>query len=193
MQRAAFRPSEDYWLEPIMINQGIICMAVPADKLQQWHAEIAALPPRKRGAWKLLTRSSNGALHRIRYAGPEIGFQLKCHQTFGEKEAKNQMVYPASGWAPMYSEDSFPTEVQIRASYGNKFCDETVVITSDPIRTQTDSEREQILEASGLEGEERELLKQLLLKAAIERNHTGLHHRNHRTTVPTPAGQPMRG
>ena len=164
---------------------GAYVKAVHPLVIEQWTAEIQALPKRKRGGWHTTLTNANGTLRKVR-----------CDNGFFEVKvsAKNMAdggitVSPTGGWAPIIPMRTKPTMEQMERSYGKKvaeayFNEGQNTVTFGRIDTRSD---EQAISIEGLVAGWAETMQ------AIEQNHTGQHYRNRTISVPTAAGEPMRG
>jgi hypothetical protein len=169
--------------------QAVKTAIISGTKLEEWQAEVDALPKRKQCKWKALAIDTRGCIQKVRYRGQEIGFQMKCNQALS-MESVEGTIFPDDGWVPIHAEDKAATKAQIQAAYGdlaNK-CNPECRITSEWAQNVMD-----LIHSFGLEGEELEVFKGKCFEILMDMHYTGKHYRNHRCSIPTAAGQPVRG
>ena len=157
-------------------------MSQPAMVLEFWQMKVDKLPPRKQASWKAWCKDTHGTRHCIRFHNGY--FQVKCTATLIKES-----IPPIDGWAPIIATGTYPTEEQLLASYGHvlpKGVPELRVVTNETAALRT------ALEDCNLEGLALEIFRANLIHEIIQENLTGNHHRNHKITVPTAAGQPVR-
>ena len=153
--------------------------------LEGWLAEVDALPNRKKSKWSALAKNPQGVWHKYRYNEGhfEIKFDAAVNKQFG-----TVMTYPTDGWAPVVPLRGTATFEQIERAYGSRHAREVTENRHDTICAgrleQTD---EEAVSRAGLVQQHNATV------LAIAANQTGHHHRNHAITVPTAAGQPVRG
>ena len=98
------------------------------------------------------------------------------------------MAYPTDGWAPVVPLRGTATFEQIERAYGSQHAkNDTENLHSSMYAGRLEQTDEQAVSRAGLVQQHNAVV------LAIAANHTGQHHRNQTITVPTAAGQPVRG
>ena len=159
--------------------------ATHPDVLAKWKAEIDALPARKKGKWSALAKNQQGEFRRYRYH--KGYFELKLNSA--AKKEFGLTEWPTDGWAPVIPLRGRPTYEQLERSYGAVHATTYIenlheTVAHGRIEGMTD---EEAVTAEGL------IVQQLIMIQSIGETHTGHHHRNTPISVPTAAGQPVRG
>ena len=162
---------------------------IAGKRIEEWQAEVDALPKRKQCKWKTLAVDTRGCIQKVRYLGKEIGFQMKCSRHLC-MESVEGTIFPDDGWVPIHAEDKPSTKKQIQAAYGDlaEIYNPDLRVTSEMTRNVMN-----LIHSFGLEGEELEVFKERCFDGLINLNHTGNHYRNQKCSIPTAAGQPVRG
>ena len=148
--------------------------------MAEWHAEIDALPNRKKGKWSHLAKTIQGEFRKYRYN--QGHFEVKLNGASIKQYGLT--THPTDGWAPVIPLRGCATFEQIERAYGTEHAQSYIdglhgTVTLGRIQELTEQEN---LTAAGL------LTQQLLTLQMIEENHTGQHHRNTTISVPTAPG-----
>jgi hypothetical protein len=153
--------------------------------MAEWAAEVQALPKRKQSGWHTLLKNGDGTFRKVRC--DEGFFELKV-------SAKNMAdvgarMVPKGGWAPIIPLRTKPTMEQIERSYGK---DVAEAYFNEGENTASIGRNENLSDeqATSIGGLAVSLATTM---QAIEESHTGQHYRNRTISVPTAAGEPMRG
>ena len=153
----------------------------PPVAIEEWTAEVMALPERKRLKWKGHILHVKGELSLVRWR-PD-GFVCYLNQAEKATAIKQKCILPADGWAPIYAFGDMISLEQTRCCYGEAAAQLYVQHQGEkPIRTGTFTYEDHGMEAYLNEGNARRI--QL---------HTGNHYRNHKISIPVSPGQPLRG
>ena len=169
--------------------QALRTAGISGKTIEEWQAEVDALPKRKQCKWKSQVIDSRGCVQKVRYLGKEIGFQVKSSQARC-MESVEGTIFPENGWAPVHAEDKPATKKQIQAAYGDlaEICNLERRVTSEWAQKVMD-----LIHSFGLEGEELEVFKEKCFEKLIKMHYTSNHYRNQKCSIPTAAGQPVRG
>ena len=152
--------------------------------LAEWTAEIQALPKRKQGGWHTLLKNVDGTFRKVRC---DNGFfELKVS---AKNMADHHTTMPKGGWAPIVPQKTKVTMEQIERSYGKGIAEahfnegeKTVIFGRNANLSDA--------QANSIEGLAAGWATTM---QGIQENHTGQHYRNKTISVPTAAGEPMRG
>ena len=140
--------------------------------LDEWRAELAALPPRKRKSWKGILADKWNVRQKVRWLGQARTVQM----VDGVSTPYEFVVYKhaektcGSTWVPV-----------VDLAWRDELPEGTEVLMSDAARRLYDAR---------LKGED----EAVVFDQIQEENMTGNHHRNPKPVrVPTRAGEPVRG
>jgi hypothetical protein len=147
--------------------------------IEQWAAEIAALPERKRSKWSTATMEADGVYHKIRYHNGQ--FEKKVHND-------GRLDHLKVDWMPIIPMGGEPTAEQVLRIYGVEAAEAQLeggvpqsFIGGVPLLPQDfATERGMLATHAAVQDD-------------IDANYTGNHYRNKTVRVPTKVGQPVRG
>ena len=169
------------------MDKPIYISGVPASVMEQWQAEVEALPLKKQSKWRKIGRNTQGTFRQVRYYGGY--FQIKVLADTANGEA----ILPIDGWAPIVQTGGQATRDQVIHCYGL-----TMMQTIEEEYNKNPEiwsgmsyprfGRVQQAEERGGEEARNDELRRMMAEA-----HTGKHHRNKSVKIPTPTGQPVRG
>jgi hypothetical protein len=153
--------------------------------LDEWRAQIDALPNRKKSKWSAIMKNSQGEFRKYRYN--QGYFEVKLNGATGKLYGVTE--FPKDGWAPVIPLRGCATFQQLERAYGAEHAQTYIdglhgTHIMGRIEELTEEEN---LSATGL------LVQQLQAVQLIAESHTGQHHRNTTISIPTAAGQPVRG
>jgi hypothetical protein len=169
------------------LTKGFYINAQHPDVIDSWLTDVEKLHPRKRDKWNISLRTTkDGVFHRHRFRNGH--FQVKV-----QANHYSDLLYPASGWAPVIKAGEHPTRSQLVDTYGSEVLElrdaifggsETFAYIQSPTTRRILDLLQQGASSDVTLAEGRQM---------IAENHTGNHYRNKTVTVPTAAGQPVRG
>lgn len=149
----------------------------------EWQAQIAALPQRKRTNWSARVRNDQGVDTKVRYDGGFFEHKLNASTA----AQIGDIMWPKHGWAPIIVLRTKPTFEQLKKSYGTEVAEQ---YTNGDVTVRSTGVTLSDAEAVSAQGRDKAWVH-TLQKAA--ENHTWQHHRNKHVSVPTAAGEPVRG
>ena len=168
-----------------MAPEKLYCKAVHPVVLAEYKAEIDKLPKRKQSKWSASAVDMHGTICKYRYVEPY--FERHIHASIVKEVGR--IVWPKDGWAPVIPLKTHPTFEQLERAYGTEAARRSLACGGK----EAYHAREMFDEAGDAETEEGLLRRDMLTAAIIAENLTGNHYRNHHMSVPTPAGEPVRG
>ena len=151
--------------------------------MNMWRAELEALPDRKKSKWHSYLKDRFG--ERLQVKSQQGYFFMHYSQRL--RATFPDAVFPAGGWAPIVEYGAICSREQLLIAYP-EFATNTLFIH----QLANPEERQMVQQAYADGGD---LGLSWLARRVADTNFTG-HHAgrvNHHVTVPTAAGQPVRG